>query len=174
MPLNKGIMTPVRNIFGNSIAISAVFVSSLLIFPQPSFAQSWSRDDAGVFIYQRDVPTQPAQVVGEPAPPDKVILSGPDSPFDSLMHLNSALSDLEIGAISGQAPSGLAMLLPDAPPSGADPQAVVAYTNSLAATVTAATQSTVVDTVNQTTALLNNTTAMISNVLSKLPTPGEF
>lgn len=174
MPRIQGIMTPVRNRFGNCIVTSTVFSAFIFIFPQVSAAQSWSRDDAGVFIYQRDVPTQPAQVVGEPATPDKVILSGPDSPFDSLMHLNGALSDLEIGAISGQAPTGLALLLPDAPPVGTDPKDVVAYTSSLAATVTSATQGTVLDTVNQTTALLNNTTAMISNVLGKLPTPGEF
>jgi hypothetical protein len=101
-----------------------------------------------------------------------VILSGPDSPFDAVMHIAAPLTDLEAGAINGQPPAGIGILLPGAPAAGTDPQDVVAYAGALAASVTTATQGSVAETVNQTTALLNNTTSMISNVLSKLPTPG--
>jgi hypothetical protein len=84
------------------------------------------------------------------------------------------LSDLEAGAITGQAPNGLNILLPDAPPSGTDPQNVVGYAGALASSVALAAQGTVAQTVTQTTALLNDTTAAITSVLGKLPAPGSF
>lgn len=174
MPLSQTFSTPNHRVFLNRFARSAILGSLFLLPSTHAIAQTWDRNNPGVFIYQRDVPTQPAQVVGEPAPPDQVILSGPDSPFDSVMHIGSALSDLEAGAISAQLPATLDLILPGAPPSSTDPQDMVGYAGALASTVTTATQGSVTETVNQTTALLNSTTAMIGNVLGKLPTPGEF
>jgi hypothetical protein len=174
MPFHEGFMTHSRAINSKSVVAGSVFAISIFFLTNSSFAQSWGREDSGAFIYQRDVPTRPAQVVGEPAAPAQVILSGPDSAFDAVMHIKEPLSDLEAGAITGQAPTGLAILLPGAPASGADPQDVVGYTGMLASSVASATQGMVAQTVTQTTALLNDTTAAITSVLGKLPTPGAF
>lgn len=171
MPVSIELETHFSGKLSNRFTAFCVMSAFLLSFPTVAFAQSWSREGAGTFIYQRDVPTRPAQVVGEPAPPAQVILSGPDSPFDAVMHL-APLTDLEAGAINGQPPSGIGLLLPDAPAAGTNPQDVVAYANALATSVATATQGSVAETVNQTTALLNNTTSMIGNVLGSLPTPG--
>lgn len=166
------IRTRVRSIDSCRILFYAISASFVFVIPQNSFAQSWDRDTAGTFIYQRDVPTQPAQVVGEPAPPDKIILSGPDSPFDAVMGVGSALTDMEAGAISAQLPNALGIVMPATPGSDTDPKAMVGFAETLASNVVNATQGTVAATVNQTTALLGSVTSTITNALGKLPMPG--
>lgn len=173
MPLAAGFEKPCRS-FSRPFVKAAFGVLGALALSSGAWAEPWDRENAGVFIYQRDVPTQPAQVVGEPAPPDQLILSGPDSPFDTIMHIAEPLTDFEAGAINGQAPGALNIAMPGAPPASTDPQDVVGYAAAMASSVATATQGSVVETVNQTTALLNSTTSTITNVLGKLPTPGEF
>jgi hypothetical protein len=174
MPFFEGFMTR-KFMRYSSHAATILYIPALsLSLPVSSFAQSWDKESAGVFIFQRDVPTRAAQVVGEQAPPDQVVLTGPDSPFDAVMHIREPLSDLEAGAISGQAPTGLDILLPGTPAAGTNPQDVLGYGGALASSVASATQGTVAQTVGQTTALLNDTTAAITSVLGKLPAPGGF
>lgn len=150
-----------------------VFIAATL-FTRPASSQSWTRDNAGVFIYQRDVPTQPAQIIGEPAPPDKVVLSGPDSPFDPVANIGKTLTDLEVGQITGQSPAMFNVQLPQTPPANTDPQGMVGYVTALTSSVSAATQNTVTDTVNQVTSALNSTTSSITSALSHLPSASDF
>lgn len=174
MPLAQGSAKPCRRVPCSALATAAGMLGALALASGAWAAEPWDRENAGVFIYQREVPTQPAQVVGEPAPPDQVILSGPDSPFDTVMRVAEPLSDFEAGSINGHVSGGMNIALPGAPPASTDPQDVVGYAAAMASSVATATQGSVVETVNQTTALLNSTTSTITNVLGKLPTSGEF
>lgn len=169
--LSIGVAAEIAN--GATLVALAVVVAGSL-FSQPAASQAWTRDNAGIFIYQRDVPTQPAQIVGEQAPPDKVILSGPDSPFDPIANIGATLTDLEAGQISGQPPAMFDAQLPQAPPSTTDAQGMVGYATSLASSVSTATQNTVMNTVNQVTAALNSTTSSITSALSSLPSASDF
>lgn len=173
MPLYKGFMAR-KVMINSSHAVLLSSVSLGIIAPTSSLAQNWDRESAGTFIYQRDVPTQPAQIVGEAAPAAQVVLTGPDSPFDAIMHLREPLSDLEAGAISGQASMGLHPLLPAAPSSGTDPQDIVGYSGGLAAAVTSATQGTLAQTVTQATGILTDATTAITSAIGKLPAPGSY
>jgi hypothetical protein len=163
-----------REFVGPSLFVQFGAVVTVSAFIHPAAAEPWSRENAGIFIYQRDVPTQPAQIVGEPAPPDQVILSGPDSPFDPIANIGGTLTDLEAGQITGQSPAIFEAQVPQAPPSSTDPQGMVGYATSLASSVSMATQNTVVDTVNQVTSALNSTTSSITSALSGLPSAGDF
>lgn len=174
MPLFKGFMAR-KAVLNSKYAIVVVALPFAIIsVTENCFAQTWDKSSQATFIYQREVPTRPAQIDGVPAAPSEVILSGPDSPFDAVMHLREPLSDLEAGAINGQAPTGLDILLPGAPSSGTDPQAIAGYAGSLSGAVTSAVTGTLAQTVTQTTGILTDATTAITGAISKLPTPGSY
>lgn len=84
-------------------------VAALCPFPTDMAiaAAAGSSGSPGVFIYSRDVPTQPAQIFGEPAPPDQIILSGEGSPWEHALDPISIISDDEARIIN--APLGIAL-----------------------------------------------------------------
>ncbi|PLK26990.1 hypothetical protein [Novosphingobium sp. TH158] len=51
-----------------------------------------------MLIYSRDVPSQPAQIRGEPAPPDQIVLAGKGSVWDSADPAQ-IISDSEAAAV---------------------------------------------------------------------------
>lgn len=74
-----------------------VLAASLLFISSPTHAESGAGQ--GVIIYSRPVPSQPAQVRGEPAPPGQVVLSGPGSAWDSAAVGLETLTDGEAAQI---------------------------------------------------------------------------
>lgn len=93
----------------NSCAFRSFKYLSLFI-SLPMSSLSYAGPAQGVLIYSRPVPTQPAQVRGEPAPPDQVVLAGPGSSWGDSVGPLTVMSDSEAALIGSPLEKGLAPL----------------------------------------------------------------
>ena len=93
----------------NSRALRTAKYCALFIF-MPCSASLLAQPSEGVLIYSRPVPTQPAQFRGEPAPPDQVALTGPDSAWGNSATALEVISDSEAALIGSPLARGLAVL----------------------------------------------------------------